>query len=155
MSAKSKIIVVPFRAFHLKMMDLREEERLFLETAHQYFYSSAQYAEQLKTGFTALADEGPVVAAGVSNLFGGTFEAWAYTTDLINKYRFKIHPIVSRMFDSIFSAPSVRRVQATIAADRPDAIRWADHLGFWREGRMEGYGPNGEDFYIYARVKRK
>lgn len=118
-----------------------------------YFAATAQYAEYMKTGFTALANDGVVCSAGATKVFGGTYEVWAYTSTLIEKYRRPVHEAAKKLLESTFSIPSVRRMQASVNSEHPAAVRWIEHLGFEFEGTLKRYGVNGEDFLMYARVK--
>jgi RimJ/RimL family protein N-acetyltransferase len=42
-------------------------------------------------------------------------------------------------------------VDTAVAIDFPAAIRWAELLGFEREGVMRKYAE-GKDFYLYSQV---
>jgi hypothetical protein len=48
---------------------------------------------------------------------------------------------------------NIRRTQVTIRAGYPFLIKWIELLGFQREGLMRKFGPEGDDYYLYARVK--
>lgn len=45
------------------------------------------------------------------------------------------------------------RLQAMANANCEPAWRFLEALGFEREGLLRGYGPNGEDRFMYGRVK--
>jgi len=36
--------------------------------------------------------------------------------------------------------------------DFTEAVRWAEMLGFKRDGRMPAFGFGGEDHYLYSRT---
>lgn len=45
------------------------------------------------------------------------------------------------------------RVETTALASWEASCRLLEHLGFEQEGPLRKYGPNKEDFYMYARVR--
>ena len=47
---------------------------------------------------------------------------------------------------------NLKRVSATINPDFPKAIKFAEKLGFKKEGVMRNFGPLGEDYLIYVKV---
>lgn len=46
------------------------------------------------------------------------------------------------------------RLQMAIKCDEEDKIKWAQSLGFEREGTMKGYDLHNVDHYLYARLWR-
>jgi hypothetical protein len=54
---------------------------------------------------------------------------------------------------SVLEATSMRRVDAIISTSFTAARKWAIALGFRFEGTMQGWGPDGSDWALYARVK--
>ena len=45
-----------------------------------------------------------------------------------------------------------KRFQTSVKADCDVAIRFAKFLGLEEEGLMKNYGPDGADFYRFARI---
>ena len=60
---------------------------------------------------------------------------------------------VRTFLDDVSERESLRRVQATTHADFDRGRRFLEWLGFKNEGVLQGYGPDGSDHIIYARVK--
>jgi RimJ/RimL family protein N-acetyltransferase len=56
------------------------------------------------------------------------------------------------MFDYLQEEFDYQRIQASIAVTDKTAKRFAEWLGFQNEGVMKKYGPDGTDYYRYARV---
>lgn len=46
-----------------------------------------------------------------------------------------------------------RRIDATVRCDAPGHVAFIRSLGFELEGRMCGYGPDGADYWMAARVR--
>lgn len=47
---------------------------------------------------------------------------------------------------------NLRRIQARVRVDFPEAIKMIESLGFKREGLLKEYAPDKKDMYIYGRV---
>ena len=47
---------------------------------------------------------------------------------------------------------NLRRAQATVKPDFPEAIKMIEFLGFKRDCLMECYCPDGSDSYLYSKV---
>lgn len=86
-------------------------------------------------------------------IFGGTVlgpsvvRAWAILSRDI--------PMIwaTRAAQKLLSEAPFRRVEITADVDFQQANKWAEMLGFQREGVMSQAGPNGEDFALYARIQ--
>jgi RimJ/RimL family protein N-acetyltransferase len=46
----------------------------------------------------------------------------------------------------------LQRIQASVHANDKQAIRYVEWLGFENEGLMKKFGPDGSDYYRFARV---
>lgn len=101
---------------------------------------------------TALHNGNPVASFGVTPLWDGVSEVWAVFSrrwaadngSFIAKSSRKW--IEDRMVDN-------HRVQCFVIDSNAAAKKFAEFLGFEVEGRMRKYGPTGEDFIMYARVR--
>ena len=80
-----------------------------------------------------------------------TCETWAILDTCAKHYVREIYHCARAILDE--AQTTFRRIQAVVKADWPLAIRFVERLGFVREGRMRKFGPNGDDYYLYARVK--
>lgn len=111
-------------------------------------------AEQLIAvgpSFSAVGEDGTVHAiAGVIPHWNGRAVAWAFVGFDAGPYMVRITREVKRFL----ATSGLRRVEASVRADFPAAVRWVEMLGFHRETPepMRGYGPSGESCYLYARV---
>ena len=114
---------------------------------------SAAYFEKHGFGYTGLAPEGIVGAAGLTRIVPGNWEAWAYTTDLFPKYGMQIHRLAKNIIKGCFDSPATRRIQCTVDSGNYDAMRWAERL-FDDRICLRRYGSEGQDFYMFSKVKR-
>lgn len=152
----SKLTIVPFEVDHISRMDLREHDSMVLSAAPDYAELSARMFAVNGFGYTALDAENHVVgAAGLVRIFPGTWEGWAYTTPLFQKYGIQVHRMAKRMLDEHFAQPDVRRIQCIVDAKYYDAMRWAEALGFKCESYLVSYGPEGQPYAMFAMVKKQ
>jgi hypothetical protein len=73
---------------------------------------------------------------------------WGFVGTDCGKRMLQVHRAVKRFVDAV----QVRRIEATVLAGFKPGCRWMDLLGFEREGLMRCYGPDGADYYRYAKV---
>lgn len=77
---------------------------------------------------------------------GNRFTAWALLSDRVSA------SAVYRAARLALDRSNLRRVEATVSANSPKAIRFVEALGFRFEGTMIAYAPNGDTHNLYARV---
>ena len=94
-----------------------------------------------------------IVAGGIYPVWDGLGEAWMIPSDKIEEYKLSIVRHLRRHIDKIVDEDGLRRLQAAVRSDFPAAHRFIEFLGFRREGLMRSYGPGGDDYFMYARVK--
>lgn len=135
-------------------MDLRDWEKKLMAATPDFSEFGAKYFEKHSSAWTGMAPEGIVGAAGVTAIFPSTYEAWAYTTPLFHKYAKDVHRTVKRILNLFFSFDGVNRIQCLVDARHNAAVKWAMKLGFEVESIMKKYGPEGQNFYLMARVKQ-
>ncbi len=103
-------------------------------------------------GYTLFEEDVVLGIGGVHNIWNGVGEAWL----LLGKEAFARPRTVARhtvnMFDHMQEEHQYQRIQASIAVTDAKAKRFAEWLGFQNEGIMRKYGPDGSDYYRYARV---
>ena len=146
------IRLVPFEPGHVAEMRLRAWDAIAIASQPELAEYSAHYFKKHGVGFTALADDGIVGAAGVVMVLPGNWEVWCYTTEMFSKYGFAIHRSVKRFLDAFAKRSDWRRFQCVVDSTYPVAVRWVEALGLEREGTLRRYGPDGQDYYQYARV---
>jgi hypothetical protein len=149
----SKIELVPFKGEHVSLMDLREWDKKFLAAAPDLAAMSSNYFENNAMGFSVVLEEVIIGAGGLVPIFKTNWEAWVFTTPLFEKYGVRIAVMARKLLDNFFKSSKVLRVQAPIDSKYPTAIRFAEAMGLWPEATLRRYGPEGQDFIMYARVK--
>jgi hypothetical protein len=136
----------PFQARHLDDFDLQAVQaglRPFLEAGHVLELAERSFA------FTGFQDGKPVGCAGLVVMWPGRDCAWSLLADCGPKAFLNVHRTVARFLD----ARGTRRTEMSVDADHKAGQRWAELLGFHKEGFMKAYSPDGRDAYLYARIK--
>ena len=104
---------------------------------------------QTGVGWTGLLDGQVVGCAGIVECWPGRAEAWTLLApDCFDVFR-HIHRVVRR----VLADSPWHRVEMKVDVDHEAAVRWAEHLGFVREGLMRKYTADQRDVFLYARVK--
>ena len=95
-------------------------------------------------------DEEPVFAGGIVNLQWHRGEAWILPTPF---FRHHVKTCYKNMRDALpkmAARGGFRRIQATCSIKVSPSL--FQHLGFYHEGTLNGFGPNGETCFMYARL---
>jgi RimJ/RimL family protein N-acetyltransferase len=58
----------------------------------------------------------------------------------------------SLLLDHVQEDTDLQRIQASVHTRDKQAIRYVEWLGFENEGLMKKFGPDGSDYYRFARV---
>ena len=139
-----KIGVIPFRAKHLAEIEPGVTEAMIM---------LGQLAECSGSAYTAVLCGDPIGAAGIAVVKPGVGEAWSLLSPMIKRFPVALHKAVKTRIPEIMARHGLRRVHMTVDPWDVAAIRWAECLGFEREGLMRRFGDNGADMFLFARVR--
>ena len=139
------MFITAFRRQHLQDIQLQIQTPKDLT-----LFADPAYGAFLEDGDSYAVYEGDtlMVCAGVIELMPGRWQAWA----MLGPDTGKIMVPLTRAVARYFASRKYKRVETCIDPNFPEAIRWAELLGFTFEGRMKKYLPNGADQLLYARV---
>ena len=98
--------------------------------------------------FTATHDGEVIACVGLIPFSGHCRRVWAYLSADSGRVMLLLHRNILRWL----RYHGAGRIEATIACDFLAAIRWAEMLGFEREGPMKQF-ERGRDYFLYARVR--
>ncbi len=103
----------------------------------------------------SLADEAGAIlgAAGIVPLWNGVGNAWVYASDALRARPFGLHRCIARGLALAIEHFGFHRVQLSVHREFARSQRWVERLGFRFEGEMRGYGPNGDTYWRYAKVR--
>lgn len=103
--------------------------------------------------WTMLLNGRVIGCAGLAMAWPGRAQAWCVLAPDIPKMAWLgIHRVVAARLAQT-PALGLRRIEADALYGFPPAARWLEMLGFEREGLARAYGPGGEDFLRFARVR--
>ncbi len=136
--------IVPFKKEHLDKINL------MFEMTKSGKESLGSYDGVI--GYTGMEDDAVLATGGVHPMWEGVGEAWL----LVGKEGYDKPKTVAKWTDYLFQIlqeeHKLFRIQASVAALDLTANRYAQWLGFEKEGIMRKYGPDGTDYIRYARV---
>jgi RimJ/RimL family protein N-acetyltransferase len=92
-----------------------------------------------------------VGCTGVVRINDNTCEVWIILDHCAKQYIREIYRHAFAFLDR--TQQFFVRIQAIVRTDWPTAHRFIERLGFQKEGMMRKFGPDGSDYYLYARVK--
>jgi hypothetical protein len=141
---------VPFHYGHLALMDLKSSARGVKESIPNYL----QYMRDYTAGTPAFSviHQGKVLLSfGFYPLWPGVSEGWMIPSNQLDRKAIALVKGSRTVFDKIGSVLQLRRLQFMVSSSNLQAIRFAEVLYFEREATLARYGPEGDDYYIYAR----
>jgi len=142
------IEIVPFKMEHLEDFKLKEECPDLI--------ANLQYTEEAadREAFSLKKGGDYICFAGVNYLRPGVGEVWIVAGYLVHtcKYDFfkAIHSLIEKY---LFQGRELHRVQMGVLTSFKKACKFAEKLGFEREGIMKQYCNDHLDYYLYARIK--
>jgi hypothetical protein len=142
-----ELTVRPFMADDLRLFKIRPEQ-----SSHMLVLDAAE-AEALEDELTfSVICKGVIIGIfGVLIPWAGRGQAWSYISADIPR---KAWPdLTDRVLESMYhimETMKLHRMEITVAADHKGAQLWAERLGFTQEANMRKYGPQGQDFMLYA-----
>lgn len=136
--------------------DQREQYEAF--TGEKYDPATVAAAYFLRPGmrWVLCVDGKAVVVAGFDKIREGVYQDWMFTTqqtwDVPAIWRTATR-YVKRVMDAMFEQ-GAHRLQCVSLASRIHAHRWFKLIGLKAEGKLEAYGADGEDAFMFARVRK-
>jgi len=136
----------PFIPEHVLMLGSRAEDR------HRPRGADAQ--RLIDNGIAQSAFDGDelIMCGGIVILHPGVAEAWLMCKEGVGAYKREVYVYSRRFLDLVESKYSLHRIQAHVRGGWKIARMFLEHLGFHKEGLLEKFGPDQEDYYIYARI---
>jgi hypothetical protein len=138
--------IEPFKAQHLDALELQAVQvglSQFLKSGHVLQLAERSFA------FTGFRDGKAIGCAGLVEMWPGRDCAWSLLSNCGPNAFIHIHRTVVRFL----GARKTRRTEMSVDVDHEEGQRWAELLGFEKEGYMKAYSPDGRDAYLYARIR--
>ena len=143
--------IIPFENKHAEYILSQNLNSKFLELRPEH-KKYAYFLKQFGMSFTGIVNNIPIAAGGVFPLWDGVAEGWVLGTDQMHKYPITIARVIKHRTEIMCKNNLFKRLQTSVKADCEIAIRFAKWLGFKPEGLMKHYGPDGSDYYRFARI---
>jgi hypothetical protein len=138
---------VPYRPEHLMLIELQPAQSAWRKRVIEPGYAESLTEPGLSwTGF----NDGLVVGcAGVVREREGLGKAWA----LIGAGFPRSWPAIVRHMRNVLACTDLHRIEADVLSHFGEGCRLAKMLSFDVEGLRRKYDPEGQDYFLYARVK--
>ena len=102
--------------------------------------------------YTLLDNNVPVCSGGIIPTWLGNAQGWVISSKRIFRNKVKASRLIKERTDLLCANNKIWRLQTAVKADFKIGIRFAEFLGFNKEGLMVGYGPDKTDYYLMARI---
>ena len=142
------MIVEPFKPFHMQLLIAQGVQPSQVQQVSHVPASYASFARPAGLAMTVLDGERVVLCGGIVPTGPQHGLLWAVLSADAGRHMLWLHRATLRFLD----IEPRRRIEATVEKGFPQGRRWLKLLGFKFEGRMPGYGDNGETHLRYARV---
>ncbi len=144
--------LIPFEVSHLKDIELRDLDKQIIMSIPN---STERIVIQSQSGmaYTGIDDEGSIIAiGGVSLIWPHVGSGWVLTSELIVKYKVWTHRIIRDILDTAIKVYSLHRIESIILKNHNVCLKWAERLGFQREGLLRKYDSQGNDYWLFGRI---
>lgn len=141
--------VIPFSVNHVVSIDMREHEAWITQDVLAQF---AQEHAKRGQGYSMVEGGCIVACGGVDVVWKGVGEAWTILSRHIDRFKLSLHKSALRCIGEVTETYRLHRVQAHVIKGDEKAMRWINRLGFHPEAVLTAYGPNREDYIVYARL---
>jgi len=145
------LVFLPFSAVHLDSLGLSDDDELVMQSLPD-LKERLIALEESKMAWTIFYQGQPALCYGFEYKWQTNIEAWLVPGKVAIKHGTLLSRGARRLFDKIGPHIGLRRLQIVVDVDREKAVQWAEFLKFKREGVMKEYGPEGHDYYMYARL---
>lgn len=139
--------------FKAEDLELIDPHPIYLGSA-DLLKSQALSIQKLESSIAvSLYMDGKVEASlGLVMLWDGHANAWSFVSRKIQEHPVAFHRTVARLLSSCERELKLRRISAGTPASFTEGQRLLSSLNFRREGLMLNYGPDGTDWFLYART---
>lgn len=147
----NKIKIVPFKIEHIDLMDIREHELMGVFTLKN-LKQRLLAIEKITTAGTIVYEGRILGVMGSLELWPGVCEVWVIPSTHIKRYSLIFAKTIKKNLKNIEEVFEYHRVQVTALDDELHA-RWLTFLGFKKEGILEKYTFQQQNFAMWSRIK--
>lgn len=113
----------------------------------------AHIAKMSGKAYAAVDGDLVIAVGGISLSHPGVGNAWLLGTDDIQKYAGHLTMTIKKKISSIMEELNVDRIQCDVLVEKENWVRWAEYLGFEREGILRKF-RGGKDAYVLSIVRK-
>lgn len=144
--------VLPFQPTDIgEMVDIREFDKEAISGVPEFDERLEVYAKT-GTAYTLRVDGQVVAVAGLIMHWRHVGELWAVTSSLVTKYPVAFHRAIKLGLEELIETHKLHRVECTVLIGHKVSVKWLNRLGFEIEGIKRKYDPNGNDYFMMARI---
>lgn len=151
MIGMERLTVMPFHPSHMDRVVQNPIDKQVFDSLPD-LEQRLQLIHQNRCAWTFFYKHQPALVMGLDYKFPTCYEAWLVPGELSIRHGALLSRGAMRFFDKIGSRMGLLRMQIVVNVHHETAVQWAEFLKFKREGVMAKYGPEGADYYMYART---
>lgn len=102
--------------------------------------------------YSAMCDGKVYAMFGLYPLWKGVAEAWLLPSSKLENRKMVFHKSCLRFFPYAAEKLKLHRIQVYVRSSNVQAYKWIEMMYFKREGLLERYGPDINDYYVYGRL---
>jgi RimJ/RimL family protein N-acetyltransferase len=144
------IKLLPFKRGHLDLLETRQcfsGDESVIERTEELASHPGVYAH------TILLDGMPIGVFGGYLIWGRVYGIYALFSDEVRKRPVAFYKACYRAIETYWKALKADRFEMKVRADFFEGKRFAESLGFKKEGILVKGGPEGADYVLYAKVR--
>lgn len=149
----NEVRIEPYRAtdtFGMEIRDLSPDmEAVVLSPEYLLFL------EKAGPGYSLIIDDETVMCMIFCKLlYSGVAEVVVLASSLVEKHRRIVQRVCKKCADDVQEVHKLHRLEARIPETATRNRLWAESLGMVAEGPIRAFGPNGEDYIQYAKIRK-
>lgn len=146
-----RLIALPFHPTHMDRVVQNPIDRQVFDSLPD-LPQRLHHIQQSRCAWTLFYKSEPALVMGLEYKFPTCYEAWIVPGEVSIRHGALLSRGARRFFDKIGPKLGLLRMQIVVNVHHEAAVQWAEFLKFKREGVMAKYGPEGADYYMYART---
>jgi len=104
--------------------------------------------------YTGINESGKIIGiGGVMLMWEGVGAGWVITSPLFPRYKVWVHRVIRDIVCEAIKEFKLHRVESLILESHEVSCRWAERLGFKKEGLLNSYDRDRNNYYMYARIE--
>lgn len=141
--------LVTFQPNHIHMTKFRDFDQEILDG-----YGRPHIEDYAVDGlsYSAMCDGKVYAMFGLYPLWKGVAEAWLLPSSKLENRKMVFHKSCLRFFPYAAEKLKLHRIQVYVRSSNVQAYKWIEMMYFKREGLLERYGPDINDYYVYGRL---